>query len=141
MSANAVLLTLHLIVIAMGIGMTFSNLVNVSLSLSNPAEFQKGLGLQRRMIGRIGDMVILAIWVTGLLALWLRGHADLGTAFAFKMACVIFLTLAHIRGRTLGERMRRESHLNHVAEQRNLMMAGWMLALAAVVSAVISFAR
>lgn len=140
MSLNVVVLTLHLIVIAMGIGMTFSNLVNASLSLANPAEFQKGLGLQRRMIGRIGDVVILLIWVTGGLALWLRGHDVLGTAFAFKMAFVILLTLAHIRGRTLGERMRREAHLNHVGDQRNLMLAGWLLALAALVCAVLTFA-
>ncbi len=140
MNMNALLLTLHLIVIAMGIGMTFSNLVNASLSLGNPAEFQKGLGLQRRMIGRIGDSVILLIWVTGGLALWLRGHEDLGTAFAFKIAFVILLTMAHIRGRTLGERMRREGHLNQVKDQRNLMLAGWTLALAALVCAVISFA-
>ena len=140
MNMNAVLLTLHLIVIAMGIGMTFSNLVNASLSLGNPAEFHKGLGLQRRMIGRIGDIVILLIWITGGLALWLRGHEGLGTAFAFKIAFVILLTMAHIRGRTLGERMRREGHLNHVTDQRNLMLAGWALALAALVCAVISFA-
>ncbi len=140
MNMNALLLTLHLIVIAMGIGMTFSNMVNASLSLGNPAEFQKGLGLQRRMIGRIGDSVILLIWVTGGLALWLRGHEDLGTAFAFKIAFVILLTMAHIRGRTLGERMRREGHLNQVKDQRNLMLAGWTLALAALVCAVISFA-
>ena len=140
MNMNALLLTLHLIVIAMGIGMTFSNLVNASLSLGNPVEFQKGLGLQRRMIGRIGDIVILLIWVTGGLALWLRGHEGLGTAFAFKIAFVILLTMAHIRGRTLGERMRREGHLNQVKDQRNLMLAGWTLALAALVCAVISFA-
>jgi hypothetical protein len=140
MSFNAVILALHLIAIAMGIGMTFSNLVNASLSLGNPAEFQKGLGLQRRMIGRIGDVVILSIWVTGGLALWLRGHDGLGTAFALKIAFVILLTIAHIRGRTLGERMRREAHLNHVKDQRNLMLAGWALAVAALVCAVITFA-
>jgi hypothetical protein len=140
MNINAMVLALHLIAIAMGIGMTFSNLVNATLSLGNPAEFQKGLGLQRRMIGRIGDIVILSIWVTGGLALWLRGHDGLGTAFAFKIAFVILLTIAHIRGRTLGERMRREAHLNHVGDQRNLMFAGWILALAALVCAVITFA-
>jgi hypothetical protein len=140
MTMNAVLLTLHLIVIAMGIGLTFSNLVNTTLSLGNPVEFQKGLGLQRRTIGRIGDIVILLIWVTGGLALWLRGHQGLGTAFAFKIAFVILLTFAHIRARTLGERMRREGHLDHVRDQRNLMVAGWALALAALVCAVISFA-
>jgi hypothetical protein len=139
MTANAILLILHLIVIAMGIGMTFSNLFNASLSLANPAEFQKGLGLQRRMIGRIGDSVILLIWVTGGVALWLGGYGNLGTAFAFKIAFVILLTMAHIRGRTLGERMRREAHLDHVKDQRNLMMAGWLLALAALVCAVITF--
>ncbi len=139
MSIDSIVLTLHLVVIAMGIGMTFSNLVNASLSLGNGAEFQKGLGLQRRMIGRIGDMVILLIWVTGGWALWMRGHADLGTAFAFKMAFVILLTLAHVRGRTLGERMRREAHLNHVKDQRNLMFAGWALALGALVCAILAF--
>jgi uncharacterized membrane protein len=140
MNVNAVILALHLIAFAMGIGMTFSNLVNASLSLGNPAEFQKGLGLHRRMIGRIGDVVILSIWVTGGLALWLRGHEGLGTAFVFKIAFVILLTIAHIRGRTLGERMRRESHLNHVKDQRNLMFAGWVLAVAALICAVITFA-
>ncbi len=140
MSINAVILALHLIAIAMGIGMTFSNLVNASLSLGNPAEFQKGLGLQRRMIGRIGDIVIQSIWVTGGLALWLRGHEGLGSAFALKIAFVVLLTIAHIRGRTLGERMRREAHLNHVKDQRNLMLASWALAVAALVCAVITFA-
>jgi uncharacterized membrane protein len=140
MNVNAVILALHLIAIAMGIGLTFSNLVNANLSLGNPAEFQKGLGLQRRMIGRIGDVVILSIWVTGGLALWLRGHEGLGTAFVFKIAFVILLTIAHIRGRTLGERMRREAHLNHVKDQRNLMFAGWVLAVAALICAVVTLA-
>jgi hypothetical protein len=138
-SANAIVLILHLAVISMGIGMTFSNLVNATLSLGHAAEFQKGLGLQRRMIGRIGDVVILLIWITGGLALWLGQYPTLGTAFAFKIAFVILLTLAHIRGRTLGERMRREGHLNHVKDQRNLIAAGWFLALAALICAVITF--
>ena len=140
MNINAMVLAFHLIAIAMGIGMTFSNLVNATLSLGNAAEFQKGLGLQRRMVGRIGDVVILSIWVTGGLALWLRGHEGLGTAFVLKLAFVILLTIAHIRGRTLGERMRREAHLLHVKDQRNLMFAGWVLAVAALVCAVVAFA-
>jgi hypothetical protein len=140
MTARSIVLTLHLIAIAMGIGMTFSNLVNASLSLGNAAEFQKGLGLQRRTIGRIGDVVILLIWITGGVALWIGGYTNLGTAFAFKIAFVILLTLAHVRARTLGERMRREGHLNDVRQQRNLIAAGWGLALAALVCAVISFA-
>jgi hypothetical protein len=139
MTASMTVLALHLAVIAMGIGMTFSNLVNASLSLGNASEFQKGLGLQRRMIGRIGDVVILLIWITGGLALWQRRHDGLGTAFAFKIAFVILLTMAHIRARTLGERMRREGHLDLVKDQRNLMTAGWALAIAALICAVLSF--
>ena len=60
MTINAVVLALHLIAISMGIGMTFSNLVNASLSLRNLPDFQKGLGLQRRMIGRIGAQPLLS---------------------------------------------------------------------------------
>jgi hypothetical protein len=35
--------------------------------------------------------------------------------------------------------MRREAHLNHVKDQRNLMFAGWALALGALVCAILAF--
>jgi hypothetical protein len=138
-TAQGAILAFHLLAIAMGLGLVFSNLVNASLSLSGPAEVQKGLGLQRRTVGRVGDIVIALIWVSGGLALWWRGHDGLSSVFAFKLAAVILLTLAHVRVRVLGERMRREGHLAHVGEQRNLMGAGWLLACAAVVLAVAAF--
>jgi len=138
-TASQLILAFHLLVIAMGVGMVFSNLVNASLSLSGPTEVQKGLGLQRRTIGRVGDIVIGLIWISGGLALWWRGHDGLSSAFAFKLAAVILLTLAHARVRVLGERMRREGHLAHVGEQRKLMAVGWLLACAAVVLAVVTF--
>ena len=49
------LLMAHLILIAMGTGMSFSNLVNVRLSQGEQGERFKALGVQRRVIAQIGD--------------------------------------------------------------------------------------
>lgn len=119
--------------------MTFSNFWNTHLSTSNGDEFQKGLALQRRGIGRIGDGVISLIWITGLLALWLRGMTGLGEAFFVKVAFVALLTFFHIRARSLGERMRRENHRNFVPLQGQFMLGGFFCALVAIVCAVLAF--
>jgi uncharacterized membrane protein len=130
----------HLCVIAVGVGLTLSNFWNTHLSTSHGEEFQKGLALQRRSIGRIGDGVISLIWITGGLALWLRGLEGLGEAFWVKIGFVLVLTLVHIKARKLGEQMRREGHRNFVQLQGQFMLGGFLSALIAIVCAVLAFA-
>ncbi len=71
MSRNA-LLIVHLMAIALGTGMSFSNFINAGLATREEGERFKALGLQRKTVSQIGDGVITIIWLTGLALVWLR---------------------------------------------------------------------
>jgi hypothetical protein len=134
-----VLLIVHILAFGLGLGMSFSNWWNNRLAQTKPDEFQKGLGLHRRAIGRIGDGVISAIWLSGIMLVVMRGWSDLGIAFATKMILVVGLTFCHVRARSMGEVMFREGHRNLLKEQGMFMMVAWMSAAVAIISAIIAF--
>src|SRR5687768_4911644 len=75
-SMAQILLMAHLILIAMGTGMSFSNLVNAQLSQSEQGDRFKALGSQRRVIAQIGDGVITLIWLTGIALIWLSNGRE-----------------------------------------------------------------
>lgn len=139
MSSQLLLVTLHLLVIALGVGLTASNFINTRLALGNGAEFAKGLGLQRHTISRFGDGVIALIWITGLLLLWMRGTDGLTTAFHIKMLFVVLLTLLHGLARATGGKMRRSGNLDKLPLLSNVIIGGWLSAVAALVCAVLAF--
>jgi uncharacterized membrane protein len=139
LNANIIVLTLHLIVIALGIGLTASNFINTRLALGNGAEFAKGLGLQRHTISRFGDGVIALIWVTGLLLLWMRGAEGLTGAFYAKMLFVVLLTLLHGMARATGGKMRRSGNFDKLPLLSNVVLGGWLCAVAALICAVLAF--
>lgn len=139
MSSQLLLVTLHLLVIALGVGLTASNFINTRLALGNGAEFAKGLGLQRHTISRFGDGVIALIWITGLLLLWMRGTDGLTTAFHIKMLFVVLLTLLHGLARATGGKMRRSGNLDKLPLLSNVVLGGWLSAVAALICAVLAF--
>jgi hypothetical protein len=139
MNSQLMLVTVHLIVIALGIGLTASNFINTRLALGNGVEFAKGLGLQRHTISRFGDGVIALIWITGLLLLWMRGAEGLTLAFHGKMAFVVLLTLMHGLARAMGGKMRRSGNLELLPRLSSIVFIGWLGAIAALVCAVLAF--
>jgi uncharacterized membrane protein len=139
MTSHLFLVTLHLIVIALGIGLTASNFINTKLALGNGPEFAKGLGLQRHTISRFGDGVIALIWVTGLLLLWMGGAEGLTAAFHAKMLFVVLLTLLHGMARATGGKMRRSGNLDKLPLLSNVVLGGWLSAVAALICAVLAF--
>jgi uncharacterized membrane protein len=129
---------LHLMLIAMGTGMSFSNLVNVRLAMIKGGDLGKGLALQRRTIAQIADGVIALIWITGLLLLWLAPVTPSLWLYA-KIAFVVLLTLCHgLARRTAGE-MARSGNTALMPRLRNLIAGVWFSALAAIALAVIAF--
>jgi uncharacterized membrane protein len=139
MTLQQLLFTLHLIVIALGIGLTASNFINTRLALGNGTEHSKGLGLQRHVISRFGDAVIALIWVTGLVLLSMRGTESLPPAFHAKLAFVVLLTLLHGFGRATGGKMRRSGDLALLPRLSQVTLLGWLSAVAALVCAVLAF--
>lgn len=141
MSAHQLLLSFHLLVIALGIGFLASNFINARLALGQTGEMAKGLGLQRRTIARFGDGVILLIWVTGGLLLWQRGGmAGLPPTFHVKLLFVVLLTVFHGLSRMTGERMLRAGNMAALPRLGGFILGGWLSAVVALVCAVLVFA-
>jgi uncharacterized membrane protein len=141
MSTHQLLLTLHLIIIALGIGFTASNFINARLALGQSGDMAKGLGLHRRTIAQYGDWVIMLIWISGALLLWQRGGmAGLPAAFHVKLLFVILLTVFHGLGRATGGKMQREGNMAALPKLGMFILGGWLSAVAALVCAVLAFA-
>ena len=132
------ILALHLMLIAMGTGMSFSNLVNVRLALSKGGDFAKGLALQRRTVSQIGDGVIALIWVTGLLLLWLAPITPSAWLYA-KIAVVVLLTISHGLARRTGGEMARTGNMSLLPRLQGFIAGVWLSALVAIALAIIAF--
>ena len=128
------MLIMDLAFMALGIGMSCSNFVNMRLAVGQTGDIAKGLGLQRRTIASIGDSIIAAIWLSGFLLLQLRGWEGLNAWFNAKIAFVVLLTISHIMARRTEARTGNGAALARVS----LYIAGvWVFALAALALAVL----
>lgn len=132
------ILILHLMAIAMGTGMSFSNFVNTGLAAREEGERFKALGLQRKTISQLGDGVITLIWITGLALLWLHGFPASGW-FHAKLAMVVTLTASHAMARRTGGELVRTGNRALLARLRLFAAGVWLSALLAILLAVMAF--
>jgi putative membrane protein len=132
------LLILHLMAIAMGTGMSFSNFINTRLAAGEEGERFKALGLQRKTIAQLGDGIITLIWVTGLALWWLQGSIGSGW-FHAKLAFVVALTVFHGLARRTGGELARTGERTLLGRLRLYAMGVWLSALAAILLAVLAF--
>ena len=136
------LLMTHLVLIAMGTGMSFSNLVNVRLSFGEQGERLKALGLQRRVIAQTGDGVITLIWVT---VIGLMFTADAPGAlvangwFQAKFAFVVLLTLNHFMARRTAGLLARSGDTALLPRLQMFVAGVWLSAVVAICLAVLAF--
>ena len=132
------ILALHLMLIAMGTGMSFSNLVNARLAIAKGGEFAKGLALQRRTIAQIGDGVIALIWVSGLAPPLAHALHPECLALRQDRLCDFIDGLSRLARRTAGEMM-RTGDMSLLPRLRNFIAGVWLCALIAIALAVIAF--
>jgi uncharacterized membrane protein len=135
------LLAAHLILIAMGTGMSFSNLVNLRLAHRTTGEGFKALAAQRRMIAQIGDGVIALIWVTGIALLYATDSQALASNgwFQAKLAFVILLTLNHFMARRTAGAMARTGDSSLLPRLQMFIAGVWLSAIVAICLAVLAF--
>lgn len=135
------LLMAHLILIAMGTGMSFSNLVNIRLSRGAEGERFKALSAQRRAIAQIGDGVIALIWLTGI-ALVFATRPDALAAngwFQAKLAFVVLLTLNHFMARRTAGAMTRGAGAALLPRLQIFVGGVFLSAIVAICLAVLAF--
>ena len=137
---KTILLIAHLIAIATGTGMSIANYINIRIAAGEKGERREALAFLRRIVARIADVVILAIWITGL-GLWLNlpPAEEPNSWFVVKLGFVVLLTLCHGLARMTAGRMMRTKDQTLYPRMELFVSGVWMSALAAIILAVLAF--
>ncbi|MCA3561066.1 MAG: hypothetical protein IOC82_08580 [Aestuariivirga sp.] len=137
---KTILLIAHLIAIATGTGMSIANYINIRIASGETGDRRAALAFLRRILARIGDIVILAIWITGI-GLWLNLPPQDGpnSWFIVKMGFVVLLTLCHGLARMTAGKMMRSGDQSLYPRMELLVSGVWISALAAIILAVLAF--
>lgn len=135
-----ILLIAHLIAIATGTGMSIANYINIRIAAGETGDRRAALAFLRRILARIGDIVILAIWITGIgLFFSLPPQDEPNSWFIVKMGFVVLLTLCHGLARMTAGRMMRTGDQSLYPRMELFVSGVWMSALAAITLAVLAF--
>ncbi len=137
---KTILLIAHLIAIATGTGMSIANYINIRIAAGEKGERREALAFLRRTLARIADIVILAIWITGI-GLWLNlpPAEEPNSWFVVKIAFVVLLTACHGFARMTAGRMMRTGDQSLYPRMELFVSGVWMSALAAIILAVLAF--
>ena len=139
---HLLLLIIHLMLIAIGTGMSFGNYVNLRIAAGVTGERAAGLALLRQTTGRIGDIVITLIWLTGLALWWTRAASGVPTAsgwFYCKLVFVVLLTVCHGLARHTAGRMALTKDPALLGRIELYVAGVWLSALVSILLAVIAF--
>ena len=135
-----ILLIAHLIAIATGTGMSIANYINLRIAAGEKGDRREALTFLRRILAKIADVVILAIWITGLgLFFSLPPQDEPNSWFIVKMGFVVLLTLCHGLARMTAGKMMRTGDQSLYPRMELLVSGVWMSALAAIILAVLAF--
>ena len=137
---STILLIVHLIAIAMGVGMSISNQVNLRIASGESGERRAGLALLRRELARIADIVVAVIWLTGLGLWWLLYSFGVPNHwFLAKLGFVVLLTVSYGMARMTAGRMAKTGDQSLMPRLQLFVSGVWISALAAIAFAVLAF--
>jgi uncharacterized membrane protein len=135
-----ILLIAHLIAIATGTGMSIANYINIRIAAGETGDRREALTFLRRVLAKIADVVILAIWITGIgLFYSLPPQDEPNSWFMVKIGFVLLLTLCHGLARMTAGKMMRTGDQSLYPRMELLVSGVWMSALAAIIFAVLAF--
>ena len=137
---KTILLIAHLIAMATGTGMSIANYINIRIAAGETGDRRAALAFLRRILARIADIVILAIWITGIGLFFNLPPADEPNSwFIVKLGFVVLLTLCHGLARMTAGKMLRTGDQSLYPRMELYVSGVWMSALAAITLAVLAF--
>jgi uncharacterized membrane protein SirB2 len=133
------LLALHLFFIAMGVGIGFSNLVNLRASRGQTGDIAKGFGMARMALRMYSDIVIAGFLITGFALFWITGNTGSGPWFSLKMAFVLLLVVSYGIVRMTGGQIMRTGNMALMSRINMFAPLAFAGSAGALVCAVLAF--
>ena len=141
MSYHQLILSLHLLAIAVGIGIGFSNIVNLGTAKSQSGDIAKGLAMGRLANRKYHDAAVIIILITGgLLLANLGSMAGVSKWFHIKLAFVLIFVVCHFAARATVKQMLATGNTALMPRAKMLSHIAITGAVLALISAVLAFA-
>ena len=142
MSYHQFLLAAHLLAIAIGIGIGFSNIVNLATAKSQTGDIVKGLAMGRLANRKYHDAAVIIILVTGgLLLANLGSLAGLSKWFHVKLAFVLIFVACHFAARATVKQVIASGNMALINRAKMLAHIAITGAVLSLISAVLAFAN
>lgn len=137
---KTILLALHLMAVATGTGMSIANYVNIRIAAGEKGDRRAGLVYLRRVLARFADVVIAAIFATGI-ALWMviPGTEEPNGWILALYASSALLLVCHVAARMTASRMMAANDDTLYPRMEMLVSGVWLGALLSILFAVLAF--
>jgi uncharacterized membrane protein len=140
MSVSQLFLIIHLMAIALMLGIGFSNIVGFRVARGAGGDMAKGIATHREALIPYGDVFFVTIIVSGLILLSnLGGVAGLGTWFHAKLTVVVIWAVAYIFMRLRIRKFLASRDMALVPLVRVMMQVVITAATLALICAVMTF--
>ena len=141
MSIHQALLFFHFLAIAVGIGIGFSNLVNLKVAKTETGDIAKGLAMGRFANRKYHDAAVIIILITGgLLLANLGGMAGISKWFHIKLLFVLIFVACHFAARATVKQMLASGNIALMGRAKMFSHIAITGAVLALISAVLAFA-
>lgn len=141
MSLVQALLIIHLVCIAMVLGIGFSNIVGLRVARKLGGEKAMGIAAHREALIPYADVFVVLVLVSGLLMLWaIGGGQGLPVWFFIKMGAVAIWLLAYVLMRLRIRKFLASRDMSLLGLIRTYAHVGITAAVLALVFAVLTFA-
>lgn len=135
-----ILLIAHLIAIATGTGMSIANYINIRIAAGEKGDRRASLVYLRRTLARIFDVVLLAIWITGIGLWWILPEAEEPNSWMMLLLAVsVVMAICHGLARMTAGRMMRTGDDQLYGRMELLVSGVWISMLASIILAVLAF--
>ena len=141
MSLTQFLLIVHLLSIALMLGIGFSNIVGFRVAKGLGGDMAKGIASHREALIPYGDILFVTIIASGLLLLSVKYNMQVPSPwFHVKMAAVIIWVVAYVLMRLRVRKFLASRDMNLIARIRLFAHIAITAATAALICAVLTFA-
>ncbi len=141
MSLTQFLLIIHLLAVATGLGIGFSNIVGFRVAKNLGGDMAKGIAAHRESLIPYGDIIFVTILITGGLLLWsIGGSQGLSPWFQVKMAAVALWVIVYTLMRLRIRQFLASRDMSLVPRIRLLAHILITAVVVAIICAVLTFA-